>query len=70
VSYKFYYQRIHLFFEHQSSALLLSSYQGKLKGNMVNGRQAIFSGEELNQFSSALVDLSNEIKDTTLRISH
>jgi len=42
----------------------------RIKGNLVNGKPAGFTSDELNQFSTALVNLSNEIKDTAFRISH
>jgi len=42
----------------------------RIKGNLVNGKPAVFTSDELNQFSTALVNLSNEIKDTAFRISH
>jgi len=42
----------------------------RIKGNFVNGKPAVFTSDELNQFSTALINLSNEIKDTALRISH
>ena len=42
----------------------------RIKGNIVNGKTAAFSSDELNMFSSALANLSNEIKETALRISH
>ena len=42
----------------------------RIKGNVVNGKPATFTSDELNQFSTALYNLSNEIKDTALRISH
>jgi len=42
----------------------------RIKGNVVNGKPAVFTSDELNQFSNALVNLSNEIKDTAFRISH
>ena len=42
----------------------------RIKGNIVNGRSVAFSNDELNIFSSALANLSNEIKETALRISH
>ena len=42
----------------------------RIKGNVVNGKPAVFTGDELNRFSTALCNLSNEIKDTALRISH
>jgi len=42
----------------------------RIKGNLVNGKPATFTKAELNQFSTALDQLSNEIKNTALRISH
>jgi len=42
----------------------------RIKGNLVNGKPAIFTRNELNLFSTALNQLSSEIKDTALRISH
>jgi len=41
----------------------------RIKGNLVNGKPAVFTSEELNLFSTALVNLSEEMKDTALRIS-
>jgi hypothetical protein len=41
----------------------------RIKGNLVNGKAARFSEDELNSLSSALVKLSGEIKDTALRIT-
>jgi hypothetical protein len=42
----------------------------RIKGNLVNGKPAVFSGNELKLFSTALNQLSVEMKDTALRISH
>jgi hypothetical protein len=41
----------------------------RIKGNMVNGKSAVFTRNELKQFSSALNQLSEEMKDTAIRIS-
>ena len=41
----------------------------RIKGNLVNGKPAVFTSKELNLFSTALVNLSEEMKDTALRIS-
>jgi hypothetical protein len=41
----------------------------RIKGNLVNGKVARFSEDELNSLSSALVKLSGEIRDTALRIT-
>jgi hypothetical protein len=41
----------------------------RIKGNLVNGIPVTFTDKELNHFSSALNQLSEEIKDTALRIS-
>jgi len=42
----------------------------RIKGNIVNGKQAVFTGNELKLFSTALNQLSVEMKDTALRIYH
>ncbi|MDR2622525.1 MAG: DUF5053 domain-containing protein [Dysgonamonadaceae bacterium] len=42
----------------------------RIKGNIVNGRPAAFTSDELNLFSTALTNLSSEIKQTALRITH
>ena len=42
----------------------------RIKGNLVNGKPAVFTGNELKQFSTALNQLGNEMKDTALRIAH
>jgi len=42
----------------------------RIKGNTVNGKPAVFTGNELKQLSSALNNLSMEIKDTAFRIAH
>jgi len=42
----------------------------RIKGNTVNGKPVVFTGNELKQLSSALDNLSIEIKDTALRISN
>jgi hypothetical protein len=41
----------------------------RIKGNLVNGKIARFSSDELNCLSSALLKLSGEIKNTALRIA-
>ncbi|MDR2042735.1 MAG: DUF5053 domain-containing protein [Tannerella sp.] len=41
----------------------------RIKGNLVNGKVATFSADELNCLSSALMQLSGEIKNTALRIT-
>jgi uncharacterized protein YaaR (DUF327 family) len=40
----------------------------RIKGNQVNGKPVEFTKEELDRFSSALLQLSGEIRDTALRI--
>jgi hypothetical protein len=64
--------------EYVSMSYISRTYFGKsrqwlnnrIKGNIVNGKPAMFSHEELNMFSTALANLSNEIKNTAQRISH
>ena len=41
----------------------------RIKGNIVNGRPAVFTGSELKQLTVALDRLSKDIKDASLRIS-
>ena len=41
----------------------------RIKGNSVNGKPAVFTGYELEQLSSALNQLSIDIKNTAFRIS-
>jgi hypothetical protein len=41
----------------------------RIKGNKVNGKSASFTADELNRFSSALLELSGELKNTALRIA-
>ena len=41
----------------------------RIKGNKVNGKSAVFTSNELNQFTAALNQLSEDIKNTALRIS-
>jgi hypothetical protein len=41
----------------------------RIKGNLVNGKPASFSKNELKQFSSTLFQLSDEIRNTALRIA-
>jgi hypothetical protein len=41
----------------------------RIKGNLVNGKVARFSADELNCLSSALLQLSREINNTALRIT-
>jgi hypothetical protein len=41
----------------------------RIKGNLVNGRPAKFTSDEINKFSSALIQISGEIKDTALHIT-
>ncbi|MDR0699648.1 MAG: DUF5053 domain-containing protein [Tannerella sp.] len=41
----------------------------RIKGNRVNGKPVEFTKEELNRFSSALLQLSEEVRDTALRIN-
>jgi hypothetical protein len=41
----------------------------RIKGNHVNGKPAAFTRDELNQFSVALAQLGDEIKNTALRIA-
>jgi hypothetical protein len=62
--------------EYISMAYISKSFFGKsrqwinnrIKGNRVNGKPVEFTKEELNRFSSALLQLSGEIRDTALRI--
>ncbi|MCL1933518.1 MAG: DUF5053 domain-containing protein [Candidatus Azobacteroides sp.] len=64
--------------EYVSMSYIAKKYFGKsrqwmnnrIKGNLVNGKPVTFTTAELNQFSSALNQLSGEIKNTALRISH
>ena len=64
--------------EYVSMSYIAKTYFGKsrqwlnnrIKGNIVNGKPAMFSSNELNVFSSALNNISSEIKATALRISH
>ena len=41
----------------------------KLKGNLVNGKPAAFTPEEIKKLSAALVEISNEIRATALQIT-
>lgn len=59
-----------------SLAQLSSDYFGKtkqwlyqrIKGYSINGKPAKFTDEEKEKFRSALLDISNKIKDTALNI--
>jgi hypothetical protein len=42
----------------------------RIKGNLVNGKPAVFTASELSKFSAALNQLGGKMKDTALRISH
>ena len=42
----------------------------KIKGNLVNGKTASFTKDELNLFTSALINISKEINETALSITH
>ena len=41
----------------------------KLKGNLVNGKPAAFTYEEIKKLSAALVEISDEIRATALQIA-